>query len=127
MLCYGMTGISVIVMPAFMAECAPAVLRGMVTSQLQLQIAIAQLVASAVNYGTSTDNSNAGWEISIGETNSCLFTRQSVEKYQLTCSLAGIQLVMPLLLLVFYPVVVESLRWYVLQGIYEVMSKYFLG
>lgn len=65
-----MTGISVIVMPAFMAECAPAVLRGMVTSQLQLQIAVAQLVASAVNYRTSTNTSNTGWEISIGKAHS---------------------------------------------------------
>lgn len=67
MLSYAMTGISVSVMPAFMAECAPAVLRGMVTSQLQLQITVAQLVASAINFGTSTIKSNAGWRISVGE------------------------------------------------------------
>jgi SP family sugar:H+ symporter-like MFS transporter len=65
-LCYAMTGICVNVMPAFMAECAPASLRGMVTSQLQMQIVVAQLVASAVNYGTSTIKTNAGWRISVG-------------------------------------------------------------
>ena len=54
-------------MPAFMAECAPPILRGMVTSQLQLQIVVAQLVASAVNFGTSTVDSNAGWRISVGK------------------------------------------------------------
>ncbi|KAI5455613.1 general substrate transporter [Mariannaea sp. PMI_226] len=88
MLCYAMTGICVNVMPAFMAECAPACLRGMVTSQLQMQIVVAQLVASGVNYGTSTIRSNAGWRISI-----------------------GIQFVMPTLLLVLYPFIVESPRW----------------
>lgn len=67
MLCYAMTGICVNVMPAFMAECAPACLRGMVTAQLQMQIVVAQLVASAVNFGTSTIKSNAGWRISVGE------------------------------------------------------------
>lgn len=67
MLCYAMTGISVIVMPAFMAECAPAILRGMVGTQLQMQIVVAQLVASGVNYGTSTIKSDAGWRISVGE------------------------------------------------------------
>lgn len=61
-----MTGISVIVMPAFLAECAPAILRGMVGTQLQLQIVAAQVVASAVNYGTSTSATDAGWRASIG-------------------------------------------------------------
>lgn len=67
MMCYAMTGICVNVMPAFMAECAPACLRGMVTAQLQMQIVVAQLVASGVNYGTSTIKTNAGWQISIGK------------------------------------------------------------
>ena len=66
MLTYAMTGIAVNVMPSYMAECAPASLRGMVTAQLQMQIVVAQLVASGVNYGTSTIKSNAGWRISIG-------------------------------------------------------------
>ncbi|KAH8799679.1 hypothetical protein F5884DRAFT_863287 [Xylogone sp. PMI_703] len=92
MMCYAMTGICVIVMPAFMAECAPAVLRGMVTTQLQMQIVVAQLVASGVNHGTSTINTNAGWRISI-----------------------GIQFIMSSLLLVFYPIIVESPRWLLSQ------------
>ncbi|KAF8859684.1 hypothetical protein BDZ45DRAFT_742015 [Acephala macrosclerotiorum] len=54
MLCYAITGICVIIMPAFMAECAPAILRGMVTTQLQLQIVVAKLFAAAINYRTST-------------------------------------------------------------------------
>lgn len=78
MLCYAMTGICVIVMPAFMAECAPAILRGMVTTQLQLQIVVAQLVAAAINYRTSTIKSNAGWRISVGEIfiSQCLYELQ---------------------------------------------------
>ena len=64
-----MTGITVIVMPAFMAECAPAVLRGLVGSQLQLQIVTAQVVASAVSYATSTNPTDAGWRTAVGEVN----------------------------------------------------------
>ncbi|CZR58867.1 uncharacterized protein PAC_08759 [Phialocephala subalpina] len=93
MLCYAMTGICVIVMPAFMAECAPAILRGMVTTQLQLQIVVAQLVAAAINYRTSTSKSDAGWRISV-----------------------GIQFIMPGLLLLLYPLIVESPRWLLSQG-----------
>lgn len=62
-----MTGICVSIMPAFMAECAPACLRGMVSTQLQMQIVVAQLVASAINFGTSTIKSDKGWMISIGK------------------------------------------------------------
>lgn len=74
MLSYAMTGLVVNIMPAFMAECAPPSLRGMVTAQLQMQIVIAQLVASAINYGTSTIKSNAGWRISIGTCLSFFFS-----------------------------------------------------
>ena len=87
-MCYAMTGICVNVMPAFMAECAPACLRGMVTAQLQMQIVIAQLVASGVNYGTSRIKTDAGWQISI-----------------------GMQFLMPTILLILWPFVVESPRW----------------
>ncbi|KAI9735050.1 MAG: hypothetical protein M1818_006627 [Claussenomyces sp. TS43310] len=53
-------------MPAFMAECTPTMLRGMVMAQLQLQIAVAQLVAAVINFGTSTINSDVGWRTYIG-------------------------------------------------------------
>ncbi|OAQ77760.1 sugar transporter protein [Purpureocillium lilacinum] len=96
MLCYAMTGICVNVMPAYMAECAPACLRGMVTSQLQMQIVVAQLVASGVNYGTSTIKTDAGWRISV-----------------------GVQFVMPGLLLVLYPMIVESPRWLLSRDRFE--------
>ncbi|KAJ6437393.1 MFS transporter, SP family, sugar:H+ symporter [Purpureocillium lavendulum] len=96
MLCYAMTGICVNVMPAYMAECAPASLRGMVTSQLQMQIVVAQLVASAVNFGTSRIKTDAGWRISV-----------------------GIQFIMPGLLLVLWPMIVESPRWLLSQDRFE--------
>lgn len=54
-------------MPAYMAECSPASLRGLITAQLQGQIVLAQLVAAIVNYRTSTLTSNLGWRLSIGE------------------------------------------------------------
>lgn len=75
-------------MPAFMAECAPASLRGMITVQLQGQIVTAQLIASVINYATSADPTNAGWRASV-----------------------GIQFVMPGLMLLLYPLIVESPRW----------------
>lgn len=107
MVSYAMTGICVSVMPAFMAECAPASLRGMVTSQLQMQIVVAQLVASAVNFGTSKSTGDAGWRISLGEPP----YKISVVPLLTTAWDIGIQFVMPGLLLLLYPFIIESPRW----------------
>ncbi|TVY89535.1 High-affinity glucose transporter [Lachnellula willkommii] len=93
-------GICVIVMPAFMAECAPASLRGMITSQLQGQIVTAQLIATVVNYKTSTIHSNNGWRIYV-----------------------GIQFVMPVILLLLFPFIIESPRWLLSAGRIDEASK----
>ncbi|GJN74737.1 hypothetical protein PLICBS_008830 [Purpureocillium lilacinum] len=61
-----------------------------------MQIVVAQLVASGVNYGTSTIKTDAGWRISV-----------------------GVQFVMPGLLLVLYPMVVESPRWLLSRDRFE--------
>lgn len=108
MLCYAMTGICVNVMPAYMAECAPACLRGMMAAQLQMQIVVAQLIASAVNFAVSEFKSDVGWRTSIGKQRHLL---NNAPLRSCLHSSIGIQFVMPTLLLALYPFLVESPHW----------------
>lgn len=65
-ICYGMTGICASILPMYIAETAPAQLRGFLVAQMHLQIALGQIVASAVNTSTSKLKSQASWMIPIG-------------------------------------------------------------
>ncbi|KAK0653625.1 High-affinity glucose transporter HXT2 [Lasiodiplodia hormozganensis] len=92
-LAFGMTGICVISIPAYMAEIAPPSLRGLISSQLQIQIVFSQLVASGINYGTANIPNNNSWRIPV-----------------------LIQFVMPVFLLTLLPILVESPRWLISRG-----------
>lgn len=83
-----MTGFTIVVVPIFQSECAPAELRGMISATLQLQIGFGQLVASLVNYGTKNMKGDVSWLIPT-----------------------GLQLVVPVIILVLLPLVPESPRW----------------
>lgn len=63
---FAMTGFCVVVTPIYQAECAPAELRGLITANLQFQIAFGQLVASLVNFGTQNIKGDSSWRIPIG-------------------------------------------------------------
>ena len=85
---FGMTGMTIVVVPIYQAETSPKVLRGMMTSTLQLMIVGGQLVASLVTFGTQHITSNRGWQIPV-----------------------GLQFIAPALIVAFLPFVPESPRW----------------
>lgn len=85
---FGMTGMTIVVVPIYLSETAPKVLRGMMTSTLQLMIIFGQVIASLVNFGTQHIPSDAGWRIPV-----------------------GLQFIAPALILAFLPAVPESPRW----------------
>ncbi|KAL2845513.1 general substrate transporter [Aspergillus pseudoustus] len=85
---FAMTGMAIVVVPIYNAETSPQVLRGMFSSTIQLMIAFGGLIASCVTYGTKSIDSDAGWRIPT-----------------------GLQLVMPALLLLLFPLIPESPRW----------------
>ncbi|KAJ1332977.1 MFS transporter SP family sugar:H+ symporter [Microdochium nivale] len=88
--CYAMTGICAPVIPAYIAEVAPAEMRGLLVAMMHLQIVLGNIVASLINTGTSKIDSNTSWLIPI-----------------------GFQFVMPSLMAAGYPLLVESPRWLV--------------
>ncbi|KAH8901655.1 general substrate transporter [Thozetella sp. PMI_491] len=85
---FGMTGMTIVVVPIYTSETAPRVLRGMMTSTLQLVIIFGQLVAALVTYGTQHIDSDMGWQIPV-----------------------GLQFIAPTLILSLLPLVPESPRW----------------
>lgn len=86
---FGMTGMTIIVVPIYHSETSPKALRGTMTSTLQLMIVLGQVVASLVTFGTQHISSNAAWQIPV-----------------------GLQFVAPSVILAFLPFVPESPRWY---------------
>ncbi|KAH7031681.1 general substrate transporter [Microdochium trichocladiopsis] len=91
--CYSMTGICAPVIPAYVAEVAPAELRGMLVSLMHLQIVLGNIIASVINTRTSKIDSNSSWLIPI-----------------------GLQFVMPSVMAAGYPLLVESPRWLVSEN-----------
>ncbi len=85
---FGMTGMTIVVVPIYTSETAPKVLRGMMTSTLQLMIVLGQLVAGLVTFGTQNITSDRGWQIPV-----------------------SLQFICPTLILVLLPLVPESPRW----------------
>lgn len=85
---FGMTGMTIVVVPIYQGETAPRVLRGMMTSTLQLMIIFGQLVASLVNYGTQHITTDKGCQIPV-----------------------GLQFVAPTIILCLLPFMPESPRW----------------
>ncbi|KAH8652178.1 general substrate transporter [Xylariales sp. PMI_506] len=85
---FGMTGMTIVVVPIYVGETAPRELRGMMAATLQLVIIFGQLVASLVNYGTQNIQSDKGWRIPV-----------------------GLQFVAPALILSLLPFMPESPRW----------------
>ena len=88
---FGMTGMTIVVVPIYTSETAPRVLRGMMTSTLQLMIVLGQLVASLVTFGTQHMTTDKGWQIPV-----------------------SLQFICPTLIIVLLPLVPESPRWLVL-------------
>jgi hypothetical protein len=82
---------TIIVVPIYQGEISPKVLRGMMTSTLQLMIVFGQVVASLVCLGTKTIPSNASWRIPV-----------------------GLQFVAPSIIVALLPFMPESPRWYFL-------------
>lgn len=64
--CY-MAGFTVTLLPTYLAETAPAQLRGWVGTQIQFMLVFGVTVAGLVNLGTSRINTNASWHISTGK------------------------------------------------------------
>ncbi|KKK25375.1 hypothetical protein P175DRAFT_0521539 [Aspergillus ochraceoroseus IBT 24754] len=90
-ICYGMTGVCVLNIPSYMAETSPPHLRGLITTQMQIQITMSQLIASLINYGTKDMvHSDASWRIPI-----------------------GVQFIAPVFLIAGWPFVTESPHWLV--------------
>uniref|UniRef100_A0A8H7NF02 Major facilitator superfamily (MFS) profile domain-containing protein n=1 Tax=Bionectria ochroleuca TaxID=29856 RepID=A0A8H7NF02_BIOOC len=85
---FTMTGMAIVVVPIYQAETAPKVLRGMFTSTIQLMIVLGQLIATLVTYGTRDIPQPRGWQIPV-----------------------GLQLIIPVVILAFLPLLPESPRW----------------
>lgn len=79
---------TIVVVPIYLGETSPKVLRGMMTSTLQLMINLGQFVASLVNYGTQNIPSDKGWQIPV-----------------------GLQFIAPAVILALLPIMPESPRW----------------
>ncbi|CAK7237081.1 hypothetical protein SBRCBS47491_009855 [Sporothrix bragantina] len=90
---FGMTGMTIVVVPLYQGEVAPGPLRGMMAATLQLMIIVGQVVASLVNLGTQHIASDAGWRLSV-----------------------GLQFVAPAIILGLLPIVPESPRWLLAKG-----------
>ncbi|PON24201.1 hypothetical protein TGAM01_v206889 [Trichoderma gamsii] len=90
---FGMTGMTIVVVPIYLAETSPKVLRGMMTSTLQLMIVFGQLVASLVTFGTQHISGDKGWQIPV-----------------------GLQFIAPALIVALLPLVPESPRWLLTQN-----------
>ncbi|KAM0454350.1 hypothetical protein ACHAPV_008429 [Trichoderma viride] len=90
---FGMTGMTIVVVPIYLAETSPKVLRGMMTSTLQLMIVFGQLVASLVTFGTQHISGDRGWQIPV-----------------------GLQFIAPALIVALLPLVPESPRWLLTQN-----------
>lgn len=89
---FAATGLTIVVVPIYLAETSPRELRGMMNSTIQLMIVLGQVVASLINLRTKTIESNAGWQIPV-----------------------GIQFVPAFVLAVLWPVLPESPRWLLSQ------------
>ena len=85
---FGMTGMTIVVVPIYQSETAPKALRGLMTSSLQLMILLGALVASLVTWGTASMESNAAWIIPV-----------------------ALQFFAPIFLLILWFWVPESPRW----------------
>ncbi|PTB68430.1 general substrate transporter [Trichoderma citrinoviride] len=90
---FAMTGMSIVVVPIYLSETSPKVLRGMMTSTLQLMIVFGQLVASLVTFGTQHISGDKGWQIPV-----------------------GLQFIAPALIVGLLPLVPESPRWLLSQS-----------
>ena len=83
-----MTGFCIVVVPIYQSECAPKVVRGLISSTLQLMIMFGQLIASLVNFGTHNMTGDRAWRIPV-----------------------GLQFVVPVVILALLPLMPESPRW----------------
>ncbi|KAL6860807.1 general substrate transporter [Trichoderma novae-zelandiae] len=90
---FAMTGMTIVVVPIYLSETSPKVLRGMMTSTLQLMIVFGQLVASLVTFGTQHISGDKGWQIPV-----------------------GLQFIAPALIVGLLPLVPESPRWLLSQN-----------
>ncbi|KAK1247611.1 hypothetical protein MKX07_002520 [Trichoderma sp. CBMAI-0711] len=90
---FAMTGMTIVVVPIYLAETSPKVLRGMMTSTLQLMIVFGQLVASLVTFGTQHISGDKGWQIPV-----------------------GLQFIAPAFIVGLLPLVPESPRWLLSQS-----------
>ncbi|KAL7796135.1 general substrate transporter [Trichoderma ceciliae] len=89
---FGMTGMTIVVVPIYLAETSPKVLRGMMTSTLQLMIVFGQLVASLVTFGTQHISSDS-WQATV-----------------------GLQFIAPAFIVALLPLILESPRWLLSQN-----------
>lgn len=92
-ICYGMTGMAIVVVPIYQAETSPRVLRGMFASTTQVMIVFGQLIATLIAFGTQHMPDRRGWQIPI-----------------------GLQLLVPAVLSALLPMLPESPRWLLSRG-----------